>query len=284
MFAANLQNESGSILFALILSMFSTYLALKKGFFRLPEKEYPFSIPPRYPLLAFLLYFFASLFIGAALLLSFKSLKLSKGGLAIFQIISLYGILLIFIAFLCTIKKSIVKYIFTGDSNAPHIFVSFFKNIGFGALTWFVSYPVILFVGSLLELLSLKFLGEKGVQQVAVEQLKKTFDQPLLFLFLGFTIIFIVPFIEELLFRGFLQSYLRQKWGSNKAILFTALFFSLFHFSAKQGLGNIQLIISLFVLSWYLGFIYERQKSLWAPYGLHMTFNALSVIALKLQN
>ena len=89
------------------------------------------------------------------------------------------------------------------------------------------------------------------------------------------TIVIAAPCIEEFLFRGCLQSFLKQYMSTKGAILFSSLCFSLFHFSLSQGLGNISLCASLFVFALFLGFIYET-GSLFASVGLHMTFNIVS--------
>ena len=65
-----------------------------------------------------------------------------------------------------------------------------------------------------------------------------------------------------------------------KAIVFSALCFALFHYAPSQGMGNISLLATLFLFALFLGFIYERQASLFASIGLHMTFNAVSTFRI----
>ena len=62
--------------------------------------------------------------------------------------------------------------------------------------------------------------------------------------------------------------------------MIASLIFAAFHFSTSQGLNNIELLVSLFVLSCFLGFLYERQESLLASMALHATFNAISILAI----
>jgi membrane protease YdiL (CAAX protease family) len=118
--------------------------------------------------------------------------------------------------------------------------------------------------------------GVQAYEQVAVRYLKMALDSPPLLLTALFIILIAAPFIEELLFRGFLQNWLKSILGAKSAILIASFCFALFHLSASQGIGNISLAISLFSFSCFLGFIYERQRSLLASIGLHMTFNAVS--------
>ena len=95
-----------------------------------------------------------------------------------------------------------------------------------------------------------------------------------------FTIILLAPLIEEILFRGFLQTFIRQHLGSRQAIGITSLLFALFHYAPEQGLGNIPIVGSLLVLALFLGFVYEKRGSLLAPITLHACFNSISVLNL----
>ena len=91
---------------------------------------------------------------------------------------------------------------------------------------------------------------------------------------------FLAPCIEETLFRGFLQSYIRQYLGPKLSIVISSFCFALFHYSSEQGLANISIIGSLFSLAFFLGFIYEKRGSLLAPIILHSAFNTISAINL----
>ena len=124
------------------------------------------------------------------------------------------------------------------------------------------------------------FQVHKLPDQLAVKFLKLTFGNPVHFLLAIVSIIVLAPLIEETLFRGFLQTFIRKHLGSKQAIFITSFCFSFFHYSPGQGLGNIMILISLFVLALFLGFIYEKQGSLLAPIILHASFNAVSVINL----
>lgn len=154
------------------------------------------------------------------------------------------------------------------------------KDFLTGSITWAIAYPWIIVIGQLLAmLLEMTYAGERP-DQAAVKHLKDILDQPLLFGTTAFAVVSIIPFIEELLFRGFLQSWLKTTFGRSIAILLTSLIFASFHFSISQGIENIEFISSLFLLSCYLGFVKERQQSLWASIGLHMTFNFISILML----
>lgn len=148
----------------------------------------------------------------------------------------------------------------------------------FGMMTWLVSYPLVVGIGEMIAFFVSIISPESKLEQLAVKNLKTVMQFPGLFKAMIFSIIFLVPIVEEFLFRGLLQNWLKQIWGMKPAIIIASIIFALFHFSYSQGIGNIELLTSLFVLSCFLGFIYEREGSLWAPIGLHMTFNAISTL------
>ncbi len=159
-------------------------------------------------------------------------------------------------------------------------------SIGFdftlGAMTWILSFPLVSVVGELLDLLLKSLFHLKAYEQNAVKFVKMAANSPLALFLALFAVIIMAPLIEEFLFRGTLQTYLKRHLGARSAILLTALTFALFHFATVQGLGNFSLIISLFILGIYLGFLYDRQGSLFASIGLHMSFNGISALRIIL--
>lgn len=154
------------------------------------------------------------------------------------------------------------------------------NNITFGFLTWFICYPIVVSLGQVMSLILYFVLGIPEVEQVAVKSLKMTANYPFLFSAMICAVIVFVPVVEELLFRGYLQTWLKDILGRKKAIGISSAIFALFHYSYSQGLSNIEFMLALFILSCFLGFIYERQGSLWAPIGLHVLFNAISVLVI----
>lgn len=165
------------------------------------------------------------------------------------------------------------------DKKAVLFGKGWFEDYCLGASTWFLVFPIILLWGQCLDILILIFLHRSPLEQLAVEQFRLAAQNPVLLIFMGLTIFCLVPIAEEFLFRGLLQSWLKTKlrsplWG----IIITAAVFAVFHFSESQGITNIQLLSSLFLLGCFLGFLYERQKSLWASIGLHSMFNFVSAV------
>ena len=83
------------------------------------------------------------------------------------------------------------------------------------------------------------------------------------------TLAVVVPIAEELLFRGLLYAWLRERIGLRPAMLISALAFSLLH-------GIAWLIPAFAMLGLILAWVYERSDSLWAPIVTHGLFNATS--------
>lgn len=157
------------------------------------------------------------------------------------------------------------------------------RDFLFGSMSWLICYPVVLFLGQLLGLAIEELFHPAPVDQLAVKNVKIATGNPMLFALTFVATVTVVPAVEELLFRGFLQNWLRRHFSFSGAIVITSLIFAAFHFSTKQGVLNIELLPSLFLLSCFLGYLYERQSSLWASIGLHATFNFISALAIALK-
>ncbi len=154
-------------------------------------------------------------------------------------------------------------------------------NVGLGIVTWFVCYPLVLAFNQLVSIGVWHLFHHSPIEQVAVQYLRKTLEQPLLFTASALAVTTLVPLTEEFLFRGLLQSWLKHKFHHAPiAIVIASCVFTLFHYSSTQGMTNIELLSSLFILSCVLGFLYERQRSLWAPVGLHSFFNLMSLLMI----
>jgi CAAX protease family protein len=165
------------------------------------------------------------------------------------------------------------------DPMTPHA-----RSIGYdmmiGASAWLISFPLVNAAASLIDLLLYLFLKVEHYEQNVVTLLKSISGAPLVFASLIIVVLIFAPFIEELLFRGFLQNWLKRVIGFKKALIITSLCFALFHYSSQQGAGNLSLIPCFFILALFLGFIYERQRSLIAPITLHALFNFISIIRI----
>jgi uncharacterized protein len=153
-----------------------------------------------------------------------------------------------------------------------------------GLLSWIISFPIVVFFSELLDIFVIEvFKVTELPEQLAIQYLLSTVNYPLFLAIALISIIFLAPFVEEFMFRGLLQNWLRRHLGVKKAVIITAFLFSFFHYSPSQGLGNISIVGSLFVLACFLGFVYERQRSLFASMMLHSTFNLISILNLLLK-
>lgn len=156
------------------------------------------------------------------------------------------------------------------------------KDLLTGALSWLVAFPCTLVASQFAWVLVVFFTGISSIrEQLAIHHLQSTASSPLLYALTFISFSFLVPIIEETLFRGLLLNWIKnitrsRAWG----IIFSAILFGLFHYSKTQGLSNIELILSLAVFGGFLGFIYEKQRSLIASIALHATFNLIALVRL----
>jgi membrane protease YdiL (CAAX protease family) len=77
---------------------------------------------------------------------------------------------------------------------------------------------------------------------------------------------------EELLFRGYIQTRLSQRWGPGLAVLCTAFLFGLIHFDLVQG-------TFAFGMGLFLGWLTERTGSIWPAIVCHVGNNTFSTLA-----
>lgn len=154
------------------------------------------------------------------------------------------------------------------------------KSVSLGIFSWILAFPMIVAITQLLTVVLSDWFGFDLTEQLAVRQVKSVLPYPFLLTATVLTVVVVVPMIEELLFRGFLQEALISWMKPWRAIVVTSVVFALFHFSISQGINNLLILSSLFLLSCMLGFLKERQGSLWAPVGLHATFNAISLVQI----
>lgn len=85
------------------------------------------------------------------------------------------------------------------------------------------------------------------------------------------TIVFVTPFMEELLFRGVIYNRIKGYNDRIIATFLTALLFGVYHLNLVQG-------IYAFVVGAILCMVYERHKSILAPILLHIVANGTSYI------
>ncbi len=267
--------------------LLTTLFAWKMGYYYLPKQEVEEKLPFRVVLVSFAIVILLAMLIIP--IFSILAIYLYKGKIDTspktttlinyFSIMIGFLILSAFQFFLSVKERELIWGKLFGPTTSLN---KTLKDILMGILTWFISYPVLIVVSRMVSLTFEHYGIEVLVDQVAVSHVRAALASPLIFAIVALSVTFFVPVIEEFLFRGCLQTWLRGKLGVKNAIVVTSLIFAGFHFSVDQELGNVEILITLFSLSLFLGFIYERQQSLLASIALHSFFNGLSVLFIAL--
>ena len=136
-----------------------------------------------------------------------------------------------------------------------------------GPLVFLPLFPFLLGVGGLWAHLA-QSLGWSNQQQV-MELVKGLAGADLVVA--AVLAVVVAPFLEELLFRGFLQGVLSARYGARAGLLVTSAVFALLH-----GLAGLPV---LFALALFLGWLQQRSRCLWLPWSVHALNNGV-VLAL----
>jgi hypothetical protein len=82
-----------------------------------------------------------------------------------------------------------------------------------------------------------------------------------------------VPIAEELIFRGFLYNFLKERWGVWPGVFVSALIFGIIH-------ANIAVGVTAFLLGILLAILYEYSHSLWTSILVHAINNSAKIALL----
>jgi membrane protease YdiL (CAAX protease family) len=211
---------------------------------------------------------------GIALLFLTQSIQINNNSFGLIQISAISFFSLGILVYLIKKPKTFINSLF--HTNDPKLAFSK-KTLSFLKPGFITLFAAILATFTVKQLFNYLFNIQEN-NQALVKQFMMLKDTPLLFLALAITITFLPPLIEEILFRGYLQTWCRQRWGLRPSIFFTAIVFTFFHYEMSLGIGNIEILSSLFVMALFLSYLKEKHKSLWAPIALHASFNCLSSI------
>jgi membrane protease YdiL (CAAX protease family) len=88
--------------------------------------------------------------------------------------------------------------------------------------------------------------------------------------------VFLAPMIEELFFRGFLLTYLKNYMSTWGALALSAAVFAIAH-------QNLDSVLPLWVLGIVLGVAYEHTGCILLPMGIHACFNLTTGLTLLAQ-
>lgn len=259
---------------AAIFASISYAFAHAFGFFiSLPKKQLQ-TVPWKDTFQVFLVFLFLQFFLIPLLLL----LKFNKNEFAFanaeflgwLSVGSAFLLIILMILFLLYFKKSIFFSFFYSKHPAHDILL--------GCYTWVIAFASVLVYSLLMQIILADYFGFPLEDQLAVRQIKEILPYQELFYATIVMVVFLIPIIEEILFRGFLQTSLRGYFSPWGAIFICSLIFALFHFSSSQGMNNFNILGSLFFLSLFLGFLRERQGNCLASIAMHTLFNGISIV------
>lgn len=146
------------------------------------------------------------------------------------------------------------------------------KNILLGFGRYLTILPIIILTGIFVDFVA-RYLGvTPNPQEITIKILQESSSYVL-----AFTVFFGTlgaPFIEEFLFRGFLQPAVRCVYGKSNAIVVSGFIFALVHLIGDQ---NIYVFFQILILGIFLAYLFEYTGSLVAPIGVHITHNSLTL-------
>lgn len=86
-------------------------------------------------------------------------------------------------------------------------------------------------------------------------------------------LVVLAPFVEEVLFRGFLFRAFRRTCGFLFGSVIVSLLFAVAH-------GQVNVGVDVFVLSMFLCYLREKTDTLWTPIALHSMKNLVAFVIL----
>lgn len=125
----------------------------------------------------------------------------------------------------------------------------------------------VILINSILASFLIEYFKYQPPQQKVITLLLQS-NELWLFLSYAFLIVIVAPIVEEIFFRGLVYSYLRERYGVTKAIIFSAAFFGVMHLSAWAFIGT-------FLAGLGLAYLFEKSKSLYTSIIGHMVWNGI---------
>jgi membrane protease YdiL (CAAX protease family) len=138
----------------------------------------------------------------------------------------------------------------------------------FGAVM-LVEMPLMIFAEWLFDALNLSHPDQENVE------IFRRSNQPAVILGLMFQAVLFFPVIEELFFRGFLLTFLKNYMSTWLALFLSASLFAFAHL-------NLGAALPLWFLGLALGLAYEHSGSLLLPMGVHACWNLTTALSLLL--
>lgn len=148
-----------------------------------------------------------------------------------------------------------------------------FKQIRKAPLIYLAFVPILLIFSTVWHtLLEWIFVSEVELQEVA-----QIISQDLTWIqicYMGVAI-FAAPIYEEIIFRGVLFPYFMKRIGLTAGTIMVAVIFSIMHY-------HLPSFVPLALLSSVLSLAYWRTGSIWTCIGIHMIWNAMTVLSLNI--
>ena len=166
----------------------------------------------------------------------------------------------------------------TSDSGMRAVSKKF--SLGLGLCVFFFAITVAMSAGKIVGLLQ-SLLVQVAPEQLSHDTLQAMNDAPsdpwsIVIIVL---VVLITPLIEEFAYRGLLQQGFR-KLGSGRAsaIFLTSMLFVFMHIPVIPGASMASAATTLLILSFCLGWVYERTGRLLAPVLVHALFNGSNLL------
>lgn len=182
----------------------------------------------------------------------------------VYKILLQYQVQIITVGAICTIP--LTAYLFYADRKKERGMVpSVIEKVKLWKYIEIIGLGIAVCIG--LNCLSiLSNLAFASTQYQKTSEALYSASVPAQFLCLGL----IIPFAEELMFRGVLFKRYRESGSFLKAALFSTILFSMTH-------GNIVQFLYTFALGMFLSYVYEKFGSFKAPVLLHIAVNCASL-------
>ena len=149
--------------------------------------------------------------------------------------------------------------------------VNLSDNIKQGIKRYLITLPFIVLAGFIINLISSYY----GIAPEMQDVIRWLLEEKSIFVIVSLVFfgIIIAPVMEEIIFRGFIQSALKNSFGRQYAIIISASLFAAVHM-------DIFAFLQIFILGILLGNLYERTRTLTASIVVHILHNSLTMVFL----
>jgi membrane protease YdiL (CAAX protease family) len=268
---------------AAVWTVVASFLTIKGGWLSMPERSeaFPFSARQFFlmtlALLAAFALYLCSFNAAVSIITAFRRLSISTT-LGTFSANEWQAMVQLVGLVLGTLSILLVTYVVPNDLRDLVCGKSggvkqWLKGCGFGI----VFMPIILLSTWVIGVLTSLFGPEKA-PQLALDILASLHGKGVLFWLLVIFVVVVVPYVEEMLFRGYLQGFLNGLVHPTLAVFLTSAAFSAFHYTPTQKASNVEIMVGLFVFSLFASKLRYTENSIHAAIGMHTAFNAASLL------